>query len=344
MRAGERLERSRSTGPRGGTCSAPRGLSVNSAGEATVSARRTKARVWRAEVILSSTAVRCGEVLAGQRGDRLVGGQPRARRHHALDQRVVGDRDRGPRSHRVAGGSTTGGSPRLAPDLVERPAGVGDRRRGEATRRSATLLVAQQPDPGLVQPVASWPIIQRERRQEALRSSTGSRLFAVPPCSISTTPSGVPATSCRVSCGCVPSPHDHAPILSSGAKGVPRCFVARPRADGKDGSEVSAGQGKIGPMTDIPELPEHPDGAPAPVAGRPEAREEHREISEQVEDARWRYYVKDAPTISDAEFDALMARLEELETEFPDLRARLPTQKVGGAVSTELPRSTTSSR
>ena len=105
---------------------------------------------------------------------------------------------------------------------------------------------------------------------------------------------------------------------------------------GRDGSEVSAGQGKIGPMTDIPELPEHPDGAPAPVAeAPPEAREEHREISEQVEDARWRYYVKDAPTISDAEFDALMARLEELEAEFPDLRTPdSPTQKVGGAVST----------
>ncbi|MBY9075695.1 NAD-dependent DNA ligase LigA [Nocardioides sp. WL0053] len=89
-------------------------------------------------------------------------------------------------------------------------------------------------------------------------------------------------------------------------------------------------------MTDIPELPEHPDGAPAPVAeAPPEAREEHREISEQVEDARWRYYVKDAPTISDAEFDALMARLEELEAEFPDLRTPdSPTQKVGGAVST----------
>ena len=105
---------------------------------------------------------------------------------------------------------------------------------------------------------------------------------------------------------------------------------------GGDGSGVSAQQGKIGPMTDIAELPEHPDGAPAPVAeATPEAREEHREISEQVEDARWRYYVKDAPTISDAEFDALMARLEELEAEFPDLRTPdSPTQKVGGAVST----------
>ncbi|HEU4513547.1 MAG TPA: NAD-dependent DNA ligase LigA [Nocardioidaceae bacterium] len=68
----------------------------------------------------------------------------------------------------------------------------------------------------------------------------------------------------------------------------------------------------------------------------PEAREEHQEIAEQVEEARWRYYVKDSPTISDAEFDRLMRRLEELEEQWPDLRTPdSPTQKVGGAVSTE---------
>ncbi|HEY6932065.1 MAG TPA: NAD-dependent DNA ligase LigA [Marmoricola sp.] len=66
------------------------------------------------------------------------------------------------------------------------------------------------------------------------------------------------------------------------------------------------------------------------------ARQEHRELSEQVEDARWRYYVKDDPTISDAEFDRLMRRLEALEEEHPDLRTPdSPTQKVGGGVSTE---------
>ena len=70
-----------------------------------------------------------------------------------------------------------------------------------------------------------------------------------------------------------------------------------------------------------------------PVA---ELRQEHRTIAEQVEDARWRYYVRDDPTLSDAEFDRLMRRLEELEDEVPDLRTPdSPTQKVGGAVSTE---------
>jgi len=71
---------------------------------------------------------------------------------------------------------------------------------------------------------------------------------------------------------------------------------------------------------------------PAP----PAAREEHRELSEQVEDARWRYYVKDSPTLSDAEFDRLLRRLEELEDSYPELRTPdSPTQQVGGAVSTE---------
>ncbi|MEO5651462.1 MAG: NAD-dependent DNA ligase LigA, partial [Marmoricola sp.] len=65
-------------------------------------------------------------------------------------------------------------------------------------------------------------------------------------------------------------------------------------------------------------------------------RQEHRVTAEQVEDARWRYYVQDDPTLSDAEFDVLMRRLEELEEELPDLRTPdSPTQKVGGAVSTE---------
>ncbi len=70
-----------------------------------------------------------------------------------------------------------------------------------------------------------------------------------------------------------------------------------------------------------------------PVADK---RQEHRILAEQVEEARWRYYVRDDPTLSDADFDQKMRRLEELEEEVPDLRTPdSPTQKVGGAVSTE---------
>ncbi|MFP5252954.1 MAG: NAD-dependent DNA ligase LigA [Actinomycetes bacterium] len=71
-------------------------------------------------------------------------------------------------------------------------------------------------------------------------------------------------------------------------------------------------------------------------AAPPEVREEHQALAEEVEEARWRYYVLDAPTLSDADFDARMRRLEELEERYPDLRTPdSPTQKVGGAVSTD---------
>lgn len=64
------------------------------------------------------------------------------------------------------------------------------------------------------------------------------------------------------------------------------------------------------------------------------ARLEHRELSEEIEDARWRYYVLDDPTISDADFDQKMRRLEALEELHSELRTPdSPTQKVGGAVS-----------
>ena len=75
---------------------------------------------------------------------------------------------------------------------------------------------------------------------------------------------------------------------------------------------------------------------PATTPAPEEAREEHRRLAEEVEDARWRYYVLDSPTIDDADFDARMRRLEELEEAHPELRTPdSPTQKVGGAVSTE---------
>ncbi|MBE7325082.1 NAD-dependent DNA ligase LigA [Nocardioides sp. Y6] len=70
-------------------------------------------------------------------------------------------------------------------------------------------------------------------------------------------------------------------------------------------------------------------------AATPEARERHQVLSEEVEEARFRYYVQDRPTLSDADFDARMRELEALEEEFPELRTPdSPTQKVGGAVST----------
>ncbi|GAB7004599.1 NAD-dependent DNA ligase LigA [Nocardioides sp. AN3] len=75
----------------------------------------------------------------------------------------------------------------------------------------------------------------------------------------------------------------------------------------------------------------------AEMAAAPsDAREQHRLLSEEIEQARWRYYVLDDPTLSDADFDQRMRALEALEASYPELRTPdSPTQKVGGAVSTE---------
>ncbi len=84
-------------------------------------------------------------------------------------------------------------------------------------------------------------------------------------------------------------------------------------------------------------MPDAPPEAPtdAPPEAPPEAREPHRLLSERITDARWRYYVLDDPTLSDADFDAAMRELEQLEERHPDLRTPdSPTQQVGGAVST----------
>jgi DNA ligase (NAD+) len=67
-----------------------------------------------------------------------------------------------------------------------------------------------------------------------------------------------------------------------------------------------------------------------------EAREQHAKLAEQIEEHRFRYYVKDAPVVSDAEFDKLLRSLEALEDEHPELRTPdSPTQKVAGFYETE---------
>ena len=74
------------------------------------------------------------------------------------------------------------------------------------------------------------------------------------------------------------------------------------------------------------------DAQPTPA----EARARHQELAEQIEDARWRYFVLDDPTLSDADYDVRLRRLQALEEQWPELRTPdSPTQKVGGAVSTE---------
>jgi DNA ligase (NAD+) len=57
-----------------------------------------------------------------------------------------------------------------------------------------------------------------------------------------------------------------------------------------------------------------------------------RDLSEEVREHQFRYYVRDAPIITDAEFDRLLRQLEGLEEAHPELRTPdSPTQLVGGA-------------
>jgi DNA ligase (NAD+) len=52
----------------------------------------------------------------------------------------------------------------------------------------------------------------------------------------------------------------------------------------------------------------------------------------RLEDANYRYYVLDAPTISDAEYDRLFRELQDLEARYPGLATPdSPTQRVGAA-------------
>ncbi|MGP3934939.1 NAD-dependent DNA ligase LigA [Nonomuraea sp. KM88] len=71
------------------------------------------------------------------------------------------------------------------------------------------------------------------------------------------------------------------------------------------------------------------------VAGVPvPALKRHAELSELVDEARWRYYVLDQPTVSDAQFDEWFRELLALEEEHPSLQTPgSPTQQVGAPVS-----------
>jgi len=61
-------------------------------------------------------------------------------------------------------------------------------------------------------------------------------------------------------------------------------------------------------------------------------RRRWQELADEVREHQFRYYVRDAPIISDAEFDKLLRELQGLEDGHPELRTPdSPTQLVGGA-------------
>ena len=64
----------------------------------------------------------------------------------------------------------------------------------------------------------------------------------------------------------------------------------------------------------------------------PDVRRRWQELADEVREHQFRYYVKDAPIVSDADFDALFNELVALEQRYPELRVPdSPTQLVGGA-------------
>lgn len=74
------------------------------------------------------------------------------------------------------------------------------------------------------------------------------------------------------------------------------------------------------PLTDVAKLT------------KPRAKIEHKRLAMEIEAHNERYYQKDAPSVSDAVYDALRQRLEAIEAKFPDFVDKdSPTQKVGAA-------------
>ncbi len=67
-----------------------------------------------------------------------------------------------------------------------------------------------------------------------------------------------------------------------------------------------------------------------------EVAHRHAELVERIDRARFDYFLRDAPAISDAEYDRLMRELQSIEDTHPQLRTPdSPSQTVGGTFSTE---------
>jgi DNA ligase (NAD+) len=72
------------------------------------------------------------------------------------------------------------------------------------------------------------------------------------------------------------------------------------------------------------------------VSSDTEVRERHARLAAEVADHQFRYYVLDAPVVSDGQFDALWRELVELESAHPALvTPESPTQKVVGRFATD---------
>jgi len=73
------------------------------------------------------------------------------------------------------------------------------------------------------------------------------------------------------------------------------------------------------------------------VAGASDAaRGRHAELSVEIAENDYRYYILDSPLVSDAEYDKQMREIRELEEQYPELRTPdSPTQRPAGGVATQ---------
>lgn len=105
---------------------------------------------------------------------------------------------------------------------------------------------------------------------------------------------------------------------------------------GTDKGEVTPAEMATGEVTPA-EMATGESRSSADVKQAPaDARARHAELSEEIVSHQFAYYINDAPTISDGEYDRLLRDLDALEDSFPDLRTpESPTQRVGGEFSTD---------
>ncbi|WP_263835799.1 NAD-dependent DNA ligase LigA [Salinibacter sp.] len=87
----------------------------------------------------------------------------------------------------------------------------------------------------------------------------------------------------------------------------------------------------------MPDVDPTPDLDLAAIDAEPAAAEAAEQLRAALRHHNYRYYVLDAPVVSDAEYDRLFRQLQALEAEYPGLQTPdSPTHQVGGPVRDEL--------
>jgi DNA ligase (NAD+) len=85
---------------------------------------------------------------------------------------------------------------------------------------------------------------------------------------------------------------------------------------------------------DLEAIPDAADPGTTVQQADEQAKHRHAELAEQVAEHNHRYHVLDSPVISDAQYDALIRELRQLEENYPELRTPdSPTQQVGDVIA-----------